>query len=34
VELYSVKGSDTITCPLAAMMVLLLLLQLFGGEMA
>jgi len=34
VELYSVKGSDTITCPLAAMMVLLLLLRLFGGEMA
>jgi len=33
VELYSMKGSDTITCPLAAMAVLLLLLQLCGGEL-
>lgn len=31
VELFSLKGRDTITCPLAAMSVLLPLIHLFGG---
>ena len=32
VELYSMGGNDTITCPLAAMAVLLPLLHIFGGN--
>ena len=31
VELFTLDGMDTITCPLAAMVVLLLLLRVFGG---
>lgn len=31
VELYSLRGSDTITCPFAAMAVILPLVRLFGG---
>jgi len=32
VELYSLDGMDTITCPVAAMVVILPLVHLFGGE--